>query len=285
MSKHKRKNITRLFIGSALLLGVIFLITSFRFIQKTDNAYSHCQINNVAFKDGEALKYKVFYNWNFVWMSAGYGRTLVEEKNDNVKVKVNGNTYSSYDWFFKIRDYYETNMNKSTLLPTVSLRSVKEGGYSIYDKVTFNQDKKIATSLRGKTKSVAKPTDYQLDDCVHDIVSMMYFYRNVDYKAHKEGTSFPMKIFMDKKAWNIDLTYEGRENVKLKGVGKFKGLKLKTKVSAGELFDENSYVTIWVTDDKNKLPLLVELELSIGSIKVLLEEYNGLRYPLEAKTE
>ena len=251
--------------------------------QPLQENFTTCNTPNIALKHGEEISHEVFYHWNFIWMGAGESKATLKEKNNQLIASVVGKTYESYDWFYKIRDYYETTLDKNTLLPTTCLRSVKEGKYTLYDKVDFDQKNRVVKSLRGKKKEIATKREYNVDDCMHDLVSMIYYFRNIDFKKNGKGKKYPMKIFIDRKVWNLELKYEGRENVSIKGKGKYKALKLSTKMTEGDLFDEDSYITLWVSDDKNKVPLLVNLELTIGSIKVVLKDYKNLRHSMSSK--
>ena len=265
----------------------IFLISlcfSFKPIEPPlQQGFSTCSTPNIALKDGEEITHEVFYHWNFIWMGAGESKATLKEKDGKFEIGVTGKTHKSYDWFYKVRDYYATTLDKNTLLPITSFRSVKEGKYTLYDKVDFDQDKKVAKSLRGKKKEIATERAYNVDGCMHDLVSMIYYFRNIDFKKNGKGKEYPMKIFIDRKVWNLKLKYEGRENVNIKGKGKYKGLKLTTKMTEGELFDEDSKITLWVSDDGNKVPLLVNLKLTIGSVKVVLKDYKGLKHPVTSK--
>nr|MBP6540568.1 DUF3108 domain-containing protein [Saprospiraceae bacterium] len=40
---------------------------------------------------------------------------------------------------------------------------------------------------------------------------------------------------------------------------------------------------VWVSNDGNKLPLLIESPLSVGSAKAVLKSYSGLRHPFVLK--
>ena len=98
-----------------------------------------CDTDNVTFQDGEKVVYKLFYNWNFVWLSAGEVTFTVNDTGNDYHVAVRGRTYPSYEWFYKVRDNYESYLDKETLLPKMHLKDIKEGGYSRYDRTTFDQ--------------------------------------------------------------------------------------------------------------------------------------------------
>lgn len=242
-----------------------------------------CSVDNRAFKDGEQLTYKLYYNWNFVWLSAGEVTFNVRELEDQYHLSAVGTTYKSYEWFFKVRDYYESYVDKETLLPKVSVRDVEEGKYRLYDHVTFDQDNGKAFSLRGKSQETAEMSNYNIDRCMHDVLSMVYFLRNVDISSYRKGDSLPLKVFMDKESWPLRMTYAGKEQgVKVKGMGRFNTLRVSPEVIEGDIFEEGTEMNIWVTDDKNRVPLLIESPLSVGSVKAVLKDYKNLRYDLSA---
>ena len=121
---------------------------------------------------------------------------------------------------------------------------------------------------------------------MHDILSVIYFARNLDYENMPEGTRVPVKIFMDKEEWPITVVYDGKdEEKKVKGLGKFRTIKFSPEITASDLFEKDAQMDIWVTDDKNKLPLLIAAPLSVGSVKAVLKDYKGLRYDMTAKVE
>lgn len=246
-------------------------------------AISPCQMENNAFQHGETIVYKLYYNWNFVWLSAGEVTFRVKELNDQYHLSAHGQTYPSYEWFYKVSDKYDTYVDKKTLLPKVSIRDVSEGKYRLYDKITFDQNSLKASSLRGKSKDSAELTEYSLDGCMHDLLSIVYHVRNVNFNSLSANTEIPIKIFIDKEIWPLKVKYLGKEKeVKIKGSGKYNTIKFSPQVVSGLVFKEGTKMTVWASDDKNKIPLMVESPVSVGSVKAVLKEYNGLRYDMEA---
>ena len=247
--------------------------------------YEACTINNNAFQHGEELTYKIYYNLNFIWVPAGEVVFRVEEVNDQFHYSVKGSTYKSYEWFFKVRDYYDTYVEKSTLLPSLSIRDVREGGYTLYDKVDFDQHRNTAFSTRGRSKdNIKEQKEFQVDPCMHDILSLIYFTRNLQFDQMKSGDQVPMKIFIDKEVWPLNMTFNGREAEKsIKGLGKFNTLEFSPEVIEGEYFKKGTTMHIWASDDENKIPLLIESPVSVGSIKAVLKSYKGLRHELSSE--
>lgn len=246
--------------------------------------YEPCRMENNTFEDGEEIVYKIYYNWNFVWLAAGEVKFKVEDLGNRYHLSAHGRTYKSYEWFFTVRDYYDTYIDKETLLPYISIRNVREGGYRLYDAVTFDPNRNVAISNRGKSREVAKPTEYSVDNCMHDILSIMYYTRNIDFNHLNEGAQLPIKIFMDKETWPLKVKYKGKDaEKKIKGQGKFRTHKFSPEVIVGEVFKEDSQMSVWVSDDQNKIPLLIESPVSVGSVKVVLKSYKGLKYDFDAQ--
>lgn len=250
-------------------------------------AIDACSIFNSSFQHGEELTYKVYYNLNFVWVPAGEAVFRVNEEDNQFHYSVKGSTYKSYEWFFKVRDHYDTYVDKSSLLPRLSIRDVHEGGYTLYDKVDFDQKGNTAFSTRGRSKeNIKERKEFPVDPCMHDILSMIYFVRNLKFDQMKSGDRLPLRIFMDKEVWPLSMTYKGKVAAKsIKGLGKFNTIEISPEVVEGGYFPEDTEVRIWASDDRNRVPLLIESPLAVGSIKAVLASYKGLRSEFSSKVE
>jgi hypothetical protein len=243
-----------------------------------------CTTKNTTFQAGEEIVYKLYYNWNFVWLAAGEVTFRVHDLPNQYRITVKGRTYPSYEWFYKVTDDYTSYLDKETLLPQIHIKDVQEGGYTRYDHTTFYQDENRIRSLRGKNRDSVKPKEMEVDPCMHDLISIIYFARNLNYKQLKPEQEIPIKIVMDQEVHPLKIRYLGpEENVNVKGSGKYNTLRFSPQLITGELFSEGDEMKIYVSDDKNKIPLLIESPVSVGSVKAVLKSYNGLRYPMEAK--
>ena len=245
-----------------------------------------CNAENNTFQSGEQLTYKLYYNWGYLWLSAGEVTFNVKDVGSEFHLSAVGRTYASYEWFFKVRDKYEAYVNKETLLPSRAYRSVQEGGYRLYEKIEYKQSANKVISTRGKTREVASPTEYAVDNCMHDILSVIYYLRNVKANNMNVGDRVPMKIFMDNKEWPLDLTFMGKKKKKkIKELGKFDVVHLVPKVIVGDVFNEGTVMNIYATDDENRIPLLIESPVSVGSVKAVLKSHNGLKYEITSKVK
>ncbi len=244
-----------------------------------------CMQKTPCFEPGERLTYVVYYNWGWIWVSAGEVTFTVNEIDTGYHLHSFGSSYPSYEWFFKINNRYESFIDPETYLPYRSIRDINEGSYSKYEEVVYDRSGQQALTQRGKNKGAPRDTTYSdIEPCVHDLLSIIYYARSSPWRSDfPSGYEIPVDLFFGKREYNLALTYKERiPKQKIKKLGNFDVLRFSPELIKGELFEEGDEANIYVTNDDNKLPVLIESPLSVGKVKVVLKEYEGLKYPLNA---
>jgi len=235
-----------------------------------------CGIHNTTFQTGESLTFKVYYTLAGVYVAAGEANfTINLEKLANKQVYHivgDGKTYNFYDNFFKVRDKYETFIDTATLQPLKFIRNVYEGGYKKYENITFNHSTNTAITSDGL---------YKVPDCVQDVLSSIYYARNIDFNKYKPGDKIPFSMFLDNETYELYIRYLGKETIKTK-YGKFKAIKYKPLLIKGTIFEGGEKMNVWVSDDQNRIPVRIESPISVGNIKVDMMGYRNLKYPLSS---
>lgn len=255
-----------------------FLVVIFAlfFSVRLDAGNEFCGIRNIAFQNGESTTFKVFYTLAGMYIGAGEANFLVSlKKLNNIPVYHiigDGKTYSFYDSFFKVRDRYESFVDTASLQPYRFIRNVYEGGYTKYQTVNFDH----ATN-----KAITNDGVFNVPNCVQDVVSSIYYARNIDFNKYKPGDKIPFNMFLDNETYNLYIRYLGKETIKTK-YGKFRAIKFKPLLVKGTIFEGGEKMVVWVSDDANKIPLRVESPISVGSVKVDMMHYRNLRYPLSS---
>jgi hypothetical protein len=113
---------------------------------------------------------------------------------------------------------------------------------------------------------------------MHDMISIVYYLRNLNFDDLKVGETLPVDIFLEEK-YPLTVRVLGKhEEKRFKGMGKQKAHVFSPEVIAGEVFSEGTQMTVWVSADKNKIPLMIESPVRLGKIKAVLEHYSGLRH-------
>jgi hypothetical protein len=254
----------------------LFTICALLFSVRLDAGDEFCGIRNVAFKNAESSTFKVFYTLAGMYIGAGEANFLVNiEKLNNIPVYHiigDGKTYSFYDSFFKVRDRYETFIDTASLQPYRFIRNVYEGGYKKYQTVNFDH---VAN------KAITNEGVFNVPNCVQDVVSSIFYARNIDFNKYKAGDKIPFTMFLDNETYNLYIRYMGKETIKTK-YGKFRAIRFKPLLVKGTIFEGGEKMEVWVSDDENKIPLRVESPISVGSIKVDMMSYKNLRYPLKS---
>jgi hypothetical protein len=235
-----------------------------------------CGIKNTSFREGEKLTFKVYYNMGSIWIGAGEATFSIASEDLNGRkvyhITGDGSTYKSYDWFYKVRDKYESFLDEETLLPAKFIRNVNEGGFRIYDNISFNQKIGQAVSTKGV---------YDVPNCIQDVLSAIYYARNINYNKCNPGDKIPFKMFLDDQVYSLYIRYVGKEHIKTK-YGEFNAIKIVPLLIQGTIFKGGEKMIIWVSDDENHLPLRIDSPILVGSIKVDLMGYENIRNPFSS---
>jgi hypothetical protein len=235
---------------------------------------SFCGIKNISFKVDEEVTMTVYYAVAGIYVNAGNATftSKLEEINNRPVYHITGEgkTNPSYDWVYKVRDKYESYIDTATMQPLKFVRNVNEGGYKKYQNITFN-----------KTANTAIATDgvFKVPACVQDVVSSMYYARNIDFSQLRPDDKIPFSMFLDNQIYNMYIRYVGKEEIKTK-YGKFRTIKIKPLLLKGQIFEGGENMTVWVSDDLNHIPVRVESPLVVGKVKIDMMSYSNLRHPL-----
>ena len=190
-------------------------------------------------------------------------------------VEAKGWSKGMFNWFFKVDDQFNSYIDKDYLAPHYFTRQTREGGYKKDDEYTFDHDRQIVST---RTDTVETPL------FVQDFISAIFFTRTFSSDTLKEGDHLPVNFFLDDSVYTSMIKYEGVENIQIK-IGSFRCLRFAPMMATGEVFSDSYPMTLWVTDDKNHLPILGKSAIIVGNLKMELVEYEGLASPLDALIE
>ena len=236
-----------------------------------------------AFDTGEWFKFRMSYS-NF--LKAGEATLIVKDAKfkgtDVYHVVGKGKTTGVVNWFFKVRDRYESYFDKQNNLPYKFVRKIDEGGHTKDIEITFDQvsQKAHVNNKKHKRKTVVKTKPK-----VQDMVSLYYYLRNsLDTDNLKIGDELQTTMFFDSENFGFKLKYLGKEIIKIDANGaknKVEALKFRPYVEAGRVFKEEESLTVWVSNDKNKIPLRIKAELAVGSMRADIDAFKGLKHPFK----
>jgi hypothetical protein len=228
---------------------------------------------NNAWQKGENLKYRVHYGL----VNAGEIEMKVEPQMATIggrqvfHINAHGRSLSGFDWFFRVRDHYQSYIDAKAIQPLQFVKYMEEGTYRDSDFALFNYKVKKVSSAR---KGVVSFTGD-----VQDLVSAIYYARTLNVKNAKPGDLFPLQVYMDGVVYDLQIRYVGREVINT-DIGKINAIKVVPMVVADRVFKEQEGLLLWVSDDENKVPLRVKAELLVGSVKADIISHSNLKHPL-----
>jgi len=271
-------------IGMMLALGVMFMLSA-----HWAGAQNRCVEKELSFQSGEEIDYVITYNWFLVWTDVGKVKFEVRDTTmydrNLYQLIGTGTTFSFYDWFFQVYDVYQSWIDPETFRPVYYHRDVDEDGYLMDIKYWYNHTQnKVYSRVQKRSKPAYRDT-LTLPNCTFDVMSVIYYARNIDFEKYEIDQKIPLKIVLDNELTDVYLRYKGKEERKVRGVGRFKTLKFTGSLIAGDVFQGGEDLVIWVSDDENRIPLWIEAPIIVGKIKARLVGYKGLKYPLSSLIE
>lgn len=261
----------RIFISLGI---VVVAVALFSFV----NEYQYRKLRNTNYKRGERLLYRAHYGF----VNAGYGEVTIHDKlftvNNRIcyRMQAEGKSVGSFDFFIRVRDKWVSYIDTAAIVPQQFYRHIEEGKYRKTETVYYNQMKQ---SLRVEDKKRKIDKNFNVPINVQDLVSGFYYLRNLEMTNLKINDTIRIPAFLEDEIYNLKLVYRGKGKVK-NSIGKFYARKFTPIMPENSLFDGEESIRVWISDDKNKIPLKIEADMFIGAVELDLEEFDALRYPL-----
>ncbi|MES2592874.1 MAG: DUF3108 domain-containing protein [Bacteroidota bacterium] len=230
-------------------------------------------LKNDAFKRGEMLTFRMHYGI----IDAGVATLSVTDEARDLGGRKTfhivglGKSKGAFDWFFKVRDRYETYIDEKALVPWVFVRRISEGTYTCSQDYMFNHyTEKV---------NVGENQLFDIQPNMQDMLSAFYHARTMDLSGAKPGDIYSMNAFVDKEVFPVKIKFIARETITT-DLGTFKCLKFRPVIQKGRVFKNEEDLNVWISDDKNHIPILGQANVLVGSIKMELTDYSGLANPV-----
>lgn len=231
------------------------------------------KVSHSAFSKGEKLSYELSYGW------IDAGEAVIEISNQShyiddrevLHVIGTGTSKGAFDWFFKVRDRYETYLDAEGVFPWRFVRNIHEGGFELKQDYQFNP-------IEGKVVT-DKDQEFEVPFGVQDMISSFYRARANDYSKVKPGDIFEFKAFVDNEVWPLKIKYLRDEEIEVEDIT-YDCMVFVPVVQSGRIFKNEEDMKVWITKDKNKIPVFASAEVLVGSIDMKLKSYEGLSNPV-----
>jgi hypothetical protein len=240
----------------------------------------HAQFNQVLvdenpFKPGEKLTYNVKFG-----PVVGGKATILLKKATHNDIPVfhsiaQGRTIGFAEALYSVNDLFESYFDINSGLPYKIIRDVKEGNYRKHEEAYLDRTENTAYSVR-EDSLLQVPSD------IMDMVSLIYYIRRLDYSHLASGDVIKSVTYFDDEIFPFDIRYKGKEVIRTK-FGKIRCHRFDPVVEPGRMFESEDDMQIWLSDDLNVIPIKVRFDLLVGSLRMELDEYTNLKYPLTFK--
>ncbi|NCC99149.1 MAG: DUF3108 domain-containing protein [Bacteroidia bacterium] len=245
-----------------------------------------CPLVNTAFKTGEELEYTAFFQWGGIIIDRLVINTKVTDdiyrKEDVYNISAIGHTEKVMRSFFSLRDTFQVMMRKKDLLSLYFYERDIERKYNAVKNHHFYpiENGMAVEAIEVKNGETKKNTEVFHDICPIDALALLYRIRNYNFSNIAIGESTQFTFYRVDGVLNLSITYVGKENITLRDGNTYRCLRFYFETSDGTLFSSEDPVSIWLTDDKNKIIVHAEAKLKIGYAKIDLVKVSKNRYPL-----
>lgn len=247
-----------------------------------------CAQKNEAFLPGERVTYKAGYKWGFIKVNAGEATfsvdTVMYQGKPSIHFVGEGKTYPAYDSFYRVRDRFETYSSVEDLRPYRYIRDTNEGGYKVYNNNRFEYEDGLTYVERRGVRTINMFDTMAIHNCTYDALSMIYNARSIDFDRYAPDDSIPISIFLDEEVYDLNIRYLRKEVIK-HDKKKYRCVLISPTLVSGTIFKEGDEMKVWITDDKNRIPLVVESPLVVGHLRAEVKGWENVRHPFTSLVE
>jgi len=242
----------------------------------------------IAFKSGEQAQYSLYYNWNFIWVNAGMALLHTEKTSyqgeSMYKVKMMTKGSHTTDRFFVLRDTLTSIIDRD-VRPYYYSKYAHEGKDFRIDEIHYSYTDTAVHLVQSRLYEKHEPYHgtYQDTGKVYDMLSFFMWARSIKADQFKMGERINFKMATGRKVEKQTIIYQGRRITALKNKEKYACMVFSFVEKEKGKSSEHEVVRFYVTDDKNHLPIRLDMFLSFGTAKAFLDHVEGHKYPFTSK--
>lgn len=248
---------------------------------------AQCVAENNAFLPGERVSYDLYFNWKFIWKKVGLASLTTTSaryhSRDAFRFDLLCVGSKKTDFFFKMRDTLTCYVS-DRLEPLYFRKAAEEGSRHTVDEAWFSYKDGVSHVKQRRTwhNPVREPQEMEYNDsrCIFDMLSILAQARSFDPKDYKVGQKILFPMATGRKVEEQTLIYRGKQNVEANNDTTYRCLVFSfVEYKKGK---EKEVITFFVSDDRNHLPIRLDLYLNFGSAKAFFKSVRGNRYPMES---
>lgn len=264
---------------------IVIILTTLYIISITSISLQAQQpISNDFSRTGECLSYTIYYKWGALMPRAGDASLSFEKQDRGFRSRLLFRTAPFFDAIFSMRDTLDCNLDHKMRIVD-GQKHVMEGGDYTMDLIHFSrQDDRNRIHTKRFRNGESRIDTVEITNQISlDMIGAILYLRSTDWsKSTKERIS--VRIFAGKKGIDCFFQYEGSEVQKTKKGINYHTHRVSMLINESETFkNPKKAITIWLTNDANRIPVRIRMELRIGAAEVYLKSAEGLRHPLSSR--
>ena len=235
---------------------------------------------------GEKIVFNISYNWHAVQTDVAKGTLTMKQETLNGEsvwhTSMGMQTAPFFDVFFKIREKFDSWFALKGVEPRKFYRDTREGDYHAINDYVYDRKAGVIHANLEYWDKDKETLDIPYGDCTYDVTALFYFARRMDFQNMKAGATHRISIAIDKDIFQVRLTYRGKENKYVRGIGTIAAHKVGISLNKGNVFEGNEDAILWFSDDDNRIPVAFMAPLKVGAMNGRLASYSGLAHDFTA---
>jgi len=245
--------------------------------------------NDFPFQAGEKLAFDIHYKYGLVMLKAGTANYAIKSNtyanSNSYHSTLDFKTSSFFDKIFKMRDTLRSNITED-LRPLYHKRSVNEGNYQFTEEMFFHKFTPEYSEVRVKrefNQQLKFDTILISNMLTYDILNLILYVRSYDYSQWQTTPVRYVSTFVGRDKVIITIRYEGQSVVEKSDTLKYKAYKIAFDFTDSAFNESKNAIEVWLSDDKNRIPIKIRAKLRIGAVEVYLNSWQNLKYPLSSE--
>jgi hypothetical protein len=263
------------------ICGVVVFVAITAFVSQTSQPPSN---HRSSFGRGEELTYRA----KFGWFTVGTATTTIDKTFHQVnqqacfKVEGAGETASWVSIIKPVKDVFGAYLDTTSLSTQIAYRKLQEGNYQLDEVSTFDhRRKKVNVKVRNKeTGQYDEPKHYDIPENARDIIGGFMALRQIDFQKIRKNDTVTIAGFFQDQSYFLKIMYKGHDVIQTK-LGRIPCHKLVPIMPDNKLFDGENSITVWISDDGNKIPVKMQAKMFVGHAGLELEGIRGLQNQLK----
>lgn len=260
------------------LIYIAFMLLGFL----GSDIYAQQNNRSLPFNVGEELIYDMYFRYGLINTKAGVSTLTSEEATyaDQAVYKFSlcGKSSGAVKTFFSVADTLSSFMSKE-LRPLAYTKDAHENNDHTIERASYSYPASGKVELRGKRikNGELKFDTLQVSDVpIYDMISVIYYARTLDYSSMKKGDQLSIAYFTGRRMEHMDIRYRGEETIKANDGREYNCIKLVMILNEKAFENGNEAMTVYISNDHNKVPIRIDSKLKLGSTRIIIKQYKGV---------